>query len=177
MPINWSKIKQLLTRNEELTYEDVRELENEFRADKDDKASSGGVSEAEMLRSLLEKSNQEIDALRKLIEDERKEKEKRESEIKEQLKKELEKKKAEAIDKLVKATVLAPSDEEGKRSWETLLDADYDAAIKLIEKQVESAKSMAASKEESKPSERRIPNSMVSRSELINMAKNEFTTN
>jgi hypothetical protein len=177
MPINWSKIKQLLMRNEELTYEDVKELEKEFRADRSDKLSDEGTNDVEVLRAILEKSNQEIDALRRLIEEERQEKEKRENEIKEQLKKELEKKKAEAMDKLIKAAVLAPSDEEGKQSWEKLLDADYNAAITLVEKQINAAKNMASKEEPTKSQERWMSNSATSRSELINLAKNEFKVN
>lgn len=179
--LNWNVIKKFFAKQEELTAEEEAMLNAEF-AKNTDAASpalatqNAGGSEVSLLKAIIEKSRQETESLRKLIEEERTEKAKRDNEVKEQMKRELEGKKAAALEKLVKSSILAPADEEGKKSWGALLDADYETASKLIDKQIESVKQMSAAQESaatgSPPSSQ--AEKAVNRTDLINQAKNAF---
>lgn len=56
----------------------------------------------------------------------------------------------ELIEKAVKSTYLAPADETGKKSWQNLLESNYENASKLLQTHIETAEKKAKPPESSK---------------------------
>ena len=148
MAIDWGKIKRLLVKTEELSPEDAAELNAAFVPGVPAPPTAGTMptkasDDVNTLKALLEKSTQETEGLKQLLLDEKADKDRRAVEMREQLKKDLDKKKQEVLEKLVKSSLLAPADEESKRNWEALLEANFESTSKLIEKQIEATRKTA----------------------------------
>jgi len=153
MAFDWKKIKSFLGKTEDLTADEERELEKLMNPAnptptppaKVEPSDNSTLQELQNLVKALTAQNQELMSALGA------EKESRSASaraIEEQAKAEKAKKVDAKIEELVKAAIIAPSDEKEKEYWKQLLEANYDATAVIADKQIGANKESASSSQQ-----------------------------
>lgn len=148
--LNWNVIKKYFLKQEELTAEEEALLNAEFAKGTKAPAGVGNVDPGAPAPTTIQNLPQvqslvdQVSKLTEVIMKGEKEKEELQKSIAEKAKAEAEEKKKALFERAVKAAVIAPGDEEGKKMWESLYDANPEVTAKKIELEIKTKTEAAA---------------------------------